>query len=124
MSREKFLRFGTWLLVVALFLAQLLASMHRVSHGLGPAGHRMNVAAGAVQNTSAPAVPWIANLFAAHSRDGDCRLYDAHCHAATPPVILPVLSVVPALAFLSRFHSAIVAAALSPFEARGPPLSR
>lgn len=118
-------RSGSWLLVLALMLAQQLGVMHRITHGPGLAS---TVDSAAVRLASNPntidATRWIAGLFSGHNSDPGCRLFDANGQGAAPAVATLVLPVAVAAGVLLCFRLAIVAVSWALFEARGPPVLR
>ena len=118
-------RSGSWLLVLALMLAQQLGVTHRISHGPGLAS---TVDGAAVRLASNPntldATRWIAGLLSGHNSDAGCRLFDANGQGAAPAIPSLVLPVAVAAGVLLGFQLAIVAVSPALFEARGPPALR
>ncbi len=88
MTRLHAIRLHHWvvhLAVASLLLAQSLGLLHRAVHQ--PAGGHSFVAGTAQQTPSA-----VASLFAGHTLDSDCRLFDQLAHAdlaALPAMALP-----------------------------------
>jgi hypothetical protein len=115
------------LLACALLWAQALGLAHRIVHGpqLGGLHALAQPAVAAPDATAVVADGFLAQLFAGHQADSDCRVFEQLSHADTLPV-LPLLAL-PALAPLPPL--AVVAASLLirlvlPFQARGPPTVR
>ena len=115
------------LLACALLWAQALGLAHRIVHG--PQLGSLHVLSQPVALASAAgggvSDGFLAQLFAGHKGDSDCRVFEQLSHADTLPVV-PLLAL-PALVPLPP----VVAAAASlfirlilPFQARGPPLTR
>ncbi|WP_325346000.1 hypothetical protein [Xylophilus sp.] len=105
-------------LVWAVVLAPTLGFMHRVVHlpraqGRLPATAEVHPAHGGSTLVSA--------LFAEHD-DGDCRLYDQHCHGGTPLAVhLADLTAAQGDAPGLAPHAAPPPRAPAHFEARAPP---
>ncbi len=115
-------------MALVLLLAPLLGLMHGVVHGAGgglPAvqTHAYDGSHSVRQATESHG--WLADLFAAHTTEADCRVYDQLCHSggvATPPaLVLPVVLT----SFVFHFlEGEVLARRAALFEARGPPLTR
>ena len=125
MTRFNSWRFGAWLLVLALVLAQQLGLMHRVSHG-PLRTHPVDVSA--VRTVATPdkvdSIRSIASLFSGHGSDSSCRLFDANGQGAAPAVALLVLPTATVAGVIALFQLATVAFSPALFEARGPPSFR
>ena len=104
-------------LLVALVLAQTLGLVHRIVHA--PIGGYPAASASKAAGTG-----WLKALFAGHSSEQGCDLYDQLSHADAVPEA-------PAAAFLVRGVDAVptwhsvgqVAAQAAGFLARAPPLA-
>lgn len=111
-------------LAFALLIAPLLGLMHGLVHGAGDyrqAAHtHIAEADGHAHHHS-----WLADLFAAHGDDSDCRVFDQRCHSdavpALPWLVLPM--VLPAFVF-HFLEGEVLARWAALFEARGPPPAR
>ena len=105
-------------LLVALVLAQTLGLVHRIVHA--PIGGHPAVTASA--STASSGIAWLKALFAGHSSEQGCDLYDQLSHAdAVPQAAIAALVVHDADAVPS-WHSGVQAAAQAAgFLARGPP---
>jgi hypothetical protein len=84
MTSQHAIRLHAWVIhltVASLLLAQSLGFLHRTVH-------LQAAASSAVATTAQVASTGMAGLFAAHTLDADCRLYDqlAHADLATLPV--------------------------------------
>lgn len=111
-------RLHVFALVCALLAAQVLGLVHGITH----APH----AAGALAGSSAQAAPeagshGIGGLFAGHSDERGCRLYDALGHAGPVSLPLLVLPMVLAPALVPAPQPSCLARPGAPFDARGPP---
>ncbi|MFT3815170.1 MAG: hypothetical protein QM740_17615 [Acidovorax sp.] len=110
-----------WLLFAALAGSQWLGLVHGVMHAPELAG----AAPGAVHAPAAQAAPahaWLNDLFAAHHRVGDCRLYDHMTGNGPPPLAQIDLPVAGEPAVPPRWvQRAWLAAVVPLFEARAPP---
>ncbi|MES2189555.1 MAG: hypothetical protein V4454_05490 [Pseudomonadota bacterium] len=114
-----------WLVTLALLLAQLLGLMHGTLHGSGYAGAsasaKTSVAKAERTHAHKRAVD---SLFASHTSDADCRLYDQASHGSAAlhvaslalPVLLPTVAV-------AIFEGEALARWAALFDARGPPLT-
>jgi hypothetical protein len=120
-SRPALLQRRLWCLVVlALLAAQALGLMHRIVH----APHVQHSAQVQIQaQTLQPAhgASWISSLFAGHSDDSTCRLFDPLGHGAPPVAPAVVLPVVLSSFFLDHFQGEFLVRWAALFEARGPP---
>lgn len=116
------------LLACALLWAQALGLAHRIVHGPQLASlHAVSQAATAEVSAAGAVVAdgFLAQLFAGHQADSDCRVFEQLSHADTLPAVpllaLPALAPLPpvAVAAAGRFICLRL-----PFQARGPPLTR
>ena len=124
---------GLWAwLLTAMVLAQTLGFMHNIVHA--PAAQHggqtcllhtevhTEVHAGAQERA---ANAWLADLFAAHDDESDCRLYDQFSHGdcmpAVPLLCLPT-QVLPD--FLQMFLASSPSTPDALVQARGPPSVR
>ena len=109
-----------WLLV-AMVLAQSLGLMHTIVHAIPPHGERQGYALQTKVHGGA-ITTWVADLFAAHDDESDCRLYDQFSHGDCVPAIallcLPSHAVPGYLEIVEASQPPILAA---PVRARGPP---
>lgn len=111
-------RLHVFVLVCALLAAQALGLVHGITH----APHAAGAPAGVSAQPSAEATGHgIAGLFAGHSDERGCRLYDALGHAAPVSLPLLVLPLVLAPALASAPQPGCIARPGAPFDARGPP---
>lgn len=115
-------RLHVFVLVCALLAAQALGLLHGIAH----APHAAGAPAGSPAQANPQASPeagshGIAGLFAGHSDERGCRLYDALGHAgpASLPLLVLPMALAPALALAPP--PACIARAGTPFDARGPP---
>jgi hypothetical protein len=112
------------LLLVAMVLAQSLGLMHGVIH-TAPLNAERHVPSvhGDVHEHAARS--WLADLYAAHHHESDCRLYDQFSHGDCVPAMailwIPLLAT-PAFLKVFEAPSPLTHAAL--VQARGPPLLR
>ena len=112
------------LLACALLWAQALGLAHRMVHGpqlsslhaLAPATAPASAAGGVVADG------FLAQLFAGHQADSDCRVFEQLSHADTLPAVpllaLPALAPLPPLAVVAE---SLFIRLVRPFQARGPP---
>lgn len=122
--RSRAIAFWAWLLV-AMVAAQSLGAMHTIVHAT--AAHATHQAGPAHSEAQGRAITtgWVAKLFAAHSDESDCRLYDQVSHGDCMPAV-PLLGFPLQLTplFLQVFEALppLIFAAL--VQARGPPSIR
>lgn len=116
---------ATWWLVLALLLSQTLGLMHGTLHVAGTvASVQASAAPGAANVLQAEGKGLLASLFASHTSDADCRLYDQASHGSAAlhvaslalPVVLPSFAV-------AIFEGEALARWAALFDARGPPLT-
>lgn len=113
---------GLWAwLIAAMVLAQSLGFMHGIVHAV-PAQVERQVCPLQAEVHGRAITGWVADLFAVHDDESDCRLYDQFSHGDCAPA-MPVLCI-PSLAVadFSRIFEApspVTPAAL--VQARGPP---
>ena len=110
-------RLACSILLVALVIAQTLGLVHRIVHA-PIVGHPAVTAAASTNVGTA----WMKALFAGHSSEQGCDLYDQLSHAdAVPPA--PVAAIVMHdIDAVPGWHSGVqVAAQAAGFLARGPP---
>ncbi|MES2398983.1 MAG: hypothetical protein V4573_03270 [Pseudomonadota bacterium] len=115
-----------WLVTLALLLAQMLGLMHGTVHGPGYAGAFASAKTSVARAERAHAHNSVVDsLFASHTRDADCRLYDQASHGSAAlhvaSLVLPVLLPTVAVAI---FEGEALARWAALFDARGPPLTR
>lgn len=104
------------LVVLALLAAQCLGLMHRIVH----APHVQHLPQ--MQQAQAPhAAGWISCLFAGHSDDSTCRLFDPLGHGAPPVAPVVALPVVLSSYFIDHFQGEFLVRWAALFDARGPP---
>ena len=114
-----------WLLTLALLFAQMLGLMHGTVHGSGSSGGPASVHASFAKAERAHAHHGVVDsLFASHTSDADCRLYDQASHGSAAlhvaSLVLPVL--LPSFA-VAIFEGEALARWAALFDARGPPLT-
>lgn len=102
-------------LLVALVLAQTLGLIHRIVHA--PIGGHPAVTASASSG-----IAWMKALFAGHSSEQGCHLYDQLSHADAVPQAPSAALVVHDIDAVPSWYSGVqVAAQAAGFLARGPP---
>jgi hypothetical protein len=105
-------------LALALVLAQTLGLLHGVVHS--PLAESA-ASAHAVDSSTKPDT-WVERLFAGHSDESDCRVYDQLRHADAAPTLAAVaLSLVLTPFVFSLLSGLAVARWHALFQARGPP---
>jgi len=104
-------------LLIALVFAQTLGLVHRIVHA-PTIGHPAPLA-----SASTPAgTAWLKALFAGHSSEHGCDLYDQLSHADAVPQASITSPVVHTIDAVPSWHSGVhVAAQATGFLARGPP---
>ncbi|MDD0815025.1 hypothetical protein PSQ39_10320 [Curvibacter sp. HBC28] len=137
-----------WLLLLALWLAPVLGQMHRAYHASGPravptAGLQASFASPPTAGlaVSAPwraperghsakaegpgAQSWLERLFAAHTSDADCLVFDQLSpDSAATQWVMPDAAL-PPLRFVAWWlDAALVATTAAPCQARAPPVLR
>lgn len=104
-------------LLVALVLAQTLGLIHRIVHA--PIGAHPAVTASA---STSSGIAWMKALFAGHSSEHGCHLYDQLSHADAVPQAPFAALVVHDIDAVPGCRSDVhVAAQAAGFLARGPP---
>jgi hypothetical protein len=111
-------------LALVLLLAPVLGLMHGLVHGAGDKRQAAHARL-AADPGQAHAQGWLDDLFSAHGKASDCRVYDQLGHsdalAALPLLALPLLLSPFVFHFL---EGEVLARRAALFEARGPPLAR
>ena len=106
-------------LLFALVVAQTLGLVHRIVHA--PIGGHPAISASASSMTST-GMGWLKALFAGHSSEQGCDLYDQLSHADAVPAASTAAILVQAFAAVPTWHSVgHLAAQAAGFLARGPP---
>ena len=108
-------------LLVALALTQTLGLVHRIVHA--PAvGHPAYSMGGTVAAQPSSGIGWLKSLFAGHSSEQGCDLYDQFSHADGIPTV-PAWTVPPEAGDRAiAWHAALpMAAQAAGYLARGPP---
>ena len=113
------------LLAGALLWAQALGLAHRVVHGPQLAGVHAHAPAAARASGAVRADGFLAQLFAGHQADSDCRVFEQLSQAdalpAVPLLALPAVAPLPPLAVAASHWFMLL---VPPFQARGPPAVR
>jgi hypothetical protein len=113
----RFRRLACSTLLFALVLAQTLGLVHRIVHA--PIGAHPAIAASA---STTAGTSWLKALFAGHSSEQGCDLYDQLSHADAVPTPPTAAILVHALDAVPTWHSVgYLAAQAAGFLARGPP---
>jgi hypothetical protein len=112
-------------LVLSLLLAQALGFMHGIEHA--PRTHLQTVQLEPLHSTAADAstgarADWVIDLFAGHSEESTCQVFDQLSHGSalsgdTPAVGLLALTSF----FLDTYRGATPPSQRSLIQARGPP---
>lgn len=115
-------------LACALLWAQALGLAHRIVHGPQLTSlHAVSQPAGAYASGAGGVVAdgFLAQLFAGHQGDSDCRVFEQLSHAdalhGVPLLALPALAPLPPVAVAA---GGLFIRLVLPFQARGPPLTR
>ena len=113
----RFRRFACSTLLLALVLAQTLGLVHRIVHA--PLGGHPAMSASVSMTSS---TGWLKALFAGHSSEQGCDLYDQLSHADAVPQAPTTAILVPDCNAVLGWHSVgRVAAQAAGYLARGPP---
>ncbi len=105
-------------LALALLLTQTLGLLHGVVHS--PLAE--SAASAHVVADETPPATWVEHLFAGHSNESDCRVYDQLSHGdAAPAVAAVALPLVLTPFVFSLLSGLAVARWHALFQARGPP---
>lgn len=132
-------------LLLALWLAPVLGQMHRALHAVpwralpvqvvvdtaGPAltgaalAQRPDPAALAPTGPASDTGSWLERLFANHTSDADCLVFDQLAHDGPPQFAPWPLLATPPLRFVAWWlDAALVATTAAPCQARAPPTVR
>ena len=117
---------GLWAwLLVAMVAAQSLGFMHNIVHAVPPHAERQVCPLHPEVHERATATGWVAQLFAAHSDESDCRLYDQFSHGDSMPSVPALFVPLQALpVFLQVFEASLPLMPAALVQARGPPSVR
>ncbi|MCD6664313.1 MAG: hypothetical protein LT082_13110 [Comamonas sp.] len=115
-----------WLLLLALVVAQWLGLAHGVLHARAELAGEPATQGALRARPAAPVLQrhaWLGDLYGAHDRAGECRLYDQLASGGhAPPMAQPALPPACAPALPPCWVQRSWAAAPRPlFQARGPP---
>lgn len=122
--RQRAIGLWAWLLV-AMVAAQSLGFMHNIVHAVPPHSERQVCPLHAEAHERVTTTGWIAQLFAAHGDESDCRLYDQFSHGDCMPAV-PALCFPPQVlpSFLQVFEASLPLMPAALVQARGPPSVR
>lgn len=113
----RFRRLACATLLFALVLAQTLGLVHRIVHA--PIGGHPAISASA---STKAGTSWLKALFAGHSNEQGCDLYDQLSHADAVPAASTAAILAHAFDAVPTWHSVgHLAAQAAGFLARGPP---
>lgn len=114
-----------FVLVLSLFLAQALGFMHGIEHA--PRNHSQTLQLVPFQSTASDVsagtpAGWVADLFAGHSEESTCQVFDQLSHGSAllgQTLVIAPLTLVSF--FLDTYRGATPPHQRSLIQARGPP---